>query len=199
MTAKDKFQYFVIQHSINPFLSIVTRRMEGKRILLFEQHIDSLKKIGSDYEQIFIKDYRGQGMLSANASFQFVHNMINGEFVFLLDDDDFITDNHFIEILKENAIEADVIFFKNKILTRDGDEIYPKPESWQTRIPRKSQIGGSCFTVRRWVYDKYIHHFAHPVCGDWYFISEVLKDKLVATKWIDRIMVETGKVSHGTW
>jgi hypothetical protein len=199
MAARDKFKYSVIQYKINPFLSIITRRLEGKRDQLFEQHLHSLKNIGSDFEQIFIKDYTGQGMLSANASFQYVQDLIQGEFVFLLDDDDFITDDCFIEVLKENAKDTDVIFFKNKIHTGDGDEVYPKPESWESRTPKRSQIGGSCFVIRKWIYDKYIHHFAHPVCGDWHFITEVLKEETIKTKWVNRMMFETGKVSHGGW
>ena len=185
--------------TLYPFLSIITRRLDGKREKLFEQHVQSLKNIGTDFEQIFIVDPFGHGMLSANASFQHVKELIRGQFVYLLDDDDFITDNHFIEMLKENALHTDIIFFKNKILNGDGDQIFPKPDSWQSLTPKLNQIGGSCFAFRKWIFDKYIHHFAHTSCGDWHFITEVLKDELVKTKWMDRLMFETGKVSSGRW
>lgn len=197
MVGKSKYEYEEVSFKPNPFLSIVTRRMNGKRVDLFKNHEQSIQKLESlDYQQVFIIDNVGHGMLDANSSFQYVKDMIKGEFVFLLDDDDFITDKDFIGVLKNNSY-CDVIFFKNKILTGDGDELYPKKESWETRQPKRGQIGGSCFVVRKWVYDKYIHNFAHPSFGDWNFITEVLKDESVKCKWVDRLMFETGKVSRG--
>jgi hypothetical protein len=198
LAMKEKYIYKKVNFNEWPFLSIITRRKEGKRGELFKNHTESIKKLKSfDFEQIFIVDPVGYGMLEANTSFQYVKDQIKGEWVYLLDDDDFLTDPNFVGILKENHEDVDVIFFKNKILTGDGDQIYPKPDSWESRVPKRGQIGGSCFAVRRWVYDKYIHYFAKPSFGDWYFITEVLKDENVKCKWVDKLMFETGRVSHG--
>lgn len=198
LSMKDKYRIEKYQLKPDPFLSIVTRRMKGKRMNLFKQHGKSISKLnGGDLEQIFIIDPVGYGMLEANTSFQFVKDQIKGKYVHLVDDDDFFTDSTFINVLKEQGNDADIIFFKNKILTGDGDEIYPKPQSWISLNPKRGQIGGSCFVVKKWVYDKYIHHFAKPSFGDWYFITEALKDVSVKCTWIDKLMFETGRVSHG--
>jgi len=178
-----------------PFLTIVTRVMAGKRNGLFAKHKQSISALNStDYEQIFVIDRHQSGLLAANTSFQFVKP--KGEFVYLLDDDDFIVEHDFVDLLKTKR-DADVIFFKMKILTGDGDQIYPKPQSWGTRQPKRGQIGGSCFAVKRWVYERYIHHFAHPSFGDWNFITKVLSDNDVKIELIDTMMAETGKVSRG--
>jgi len=184
--------------SAKPFLSIITRRMHGHRDELFAQHRASVAMQSStDFEQIFIIDRVGVGMLNANKSFAFAHPV--GEWVYLLDDDDFFVAPDFVLSISQWAKEsnADVLFFKMKIRTGDGDEIYPKPQSWNTRQPKRGQIGGSCFAVKRWVFEKYIRHFGHPSFGDWHFITRVLSDPEIKTVWIDSMMAETGKVSRG--
>ncbi len=187
-----------------PFLSIITRVMYGKRDTLFKQHQKSVAALTSiDFEQIFITDYAQKGLHEANRSFQLAQPY--GEYVYLLDDDDFFTNPDFIDELKKMSVIAevgagyapDVIFFKMKIKTGDGDEIYPKAASWHTRTPRRGQIGGSCFAVRRWVFYKYIHAFDQQSFGDWHFITKVLSDPEVKTAYIDKLMSETGKVSRG--
>lgn len=183
----------------NPFMTIITRVMLGKRNGLFAQHKQSVAGLNDiDFEQQFIVDKHGGGMYLANESFQFVKP--SGEYVYLLDDDDFFVRPDFIERIKQHANDTgfpDVIFFKMKIKTGDGDEIYPKPQSWKSRQPKRGQIGGSCFVVKRWVFERYIHHFAQRSCGDWYFITSVLNDADVRCSWLDERFAETGKVSRG--
>jgi len=183
----------------DPFLSIITRVMFGKRNGLFAKHNESVANLSDiDFEQVFIVDKIGHGMFRANESFQFAKP--EGKYIYLLDDDDFFVRRDFIELLKQTCVIAndpDVIFFRMKILTGDGDQIYPKPQSWQTKDVRRGQIGGSCFVVKRWVFERYIHHFSHTSFGDWNFITKVLSDPDVRVSWLDKMMSETGKVSRG--
>lgn len=180
-----------------PLVSILTRVMLGKRNGLFQQHLESVERFTStNYEQVFIIDRIGVGMLNANKSFQFAKP--RGRWVHLCDDDDFYTDPNFVEeVEKLDKAGVDVGIFKCKILTGDGDEMYPKPESWNTRAPKRGQIGGSCIVFRRWVYDRYMHTFSLPSFGDWNFITRVLADPKVKAVWVDKKIVETGKVSRG--
>lgn len=200
LAAKKKYRIVKYKMQPKPWLTIVTRVMLGKRNGLFRKHKESVSTLQPDFQQIFIGDAVGYGMLAANKSFSLVTHDIEGEYVYLLDDDDFFTNPDFIRTLKLNAITsgADVVFFKMKILTGDGDEMYPKEKSWETRTPNRGQIGGSCFIVKKWVYEKYIHNFAHSSFGDWNFITAVLKDPTVKTLWINQKMAETGKVSRGS-
>lgn len=199
VVARSKYIFRSLYMSADnePFLTVVTRIMQGKRNNLFKQHMKSVIKL-KDTQLVHIIDQVGHGMLAANTSFQHVKSMIKGKYVYLLDDDDFVTNGNFVEELKNVTGDPDVIFFKMKILTGDGDEMYPKPTSWKSREPKRGQIGGSCFVVKKWVYETYIHHFAHSSFGDWNFITEVLKDKNVTCEWVDIKMAETGRVSRGT-
>lgn len=201
MIMENKYTITKYQMKPNPFLSIITRSMANKRNNLFKEHKKSVSSLASmDYEQIFIIDPVGFGMLNANTSFQYATKHIEGELVYLLDDDDRIVNTKFINILKDEVKKSgmkDVFVFKMKIGTGVGDEIYPRPEAWKSREPGRAKIGGSCFVVRKWVYEKYIHRFAYPSFGDWNFITDVLKDKAVTVGFIDELMSETGRVSRG--
>lgn len=189
----SKHNYFVKAYSKNPFLSIITRCCKRPNGLTKnQQSINSLTD--KDFEQVFIEDEIGYGMLEANTSFQYVKNIIKGEYVYLLDDDDFIVEPRMIEELKKYK-SYDVIFVKNKILTGDGDQLYPKKSIWKG-TPKRGTIGGSCFVVKKEIYKKYISHFAKPSFGDFDFITAVLSDKPKCA-WLDLLVMETGKVSRG--
>lgn len=183
----------------DPFLTIVTRVMVGRRPKLFQAHQRSVAGLQSpDFEQVFIQDHAGLGLHSANRAFQLAKPA--GRYVHLLDDDDLYLEPRFIQLLKEAATlnaSPDVIVFRMRILTGDGDQIYPKPESWEQRAPKRAQIGGSCFVVKGWVYDRHIRHFDQPSFGDWHFITRVMADPEVRVAWLDHLMCETGRVSRG--
>ncbi len=200
MAVKSKLNITGYTMKKNPFLTIITRRMEGKRSDHFSKHKESVLSLTDmDFQELFIIDTVGIGMHAANAAFQLAVPSISGEYVFLLDDDDFLTNKNFIGLLRSEARgkNSDVVFFKNKILTGYEDQIYPRPCSWNTGHLGRARIGGSCFIVKKWVFEKYIHHFAKPSFGDWHFITEVMKDPDIRASWLDVVMFETGKVSRG--
>jgi len=181
----------------NPFLSIITRKY--KRPVGLSNNQESIKSlIGKDYEQIFINDPIGVGMLVANQGFQLATSFINGEYVFLLDDDDYITNPSMIDDLKQIHFEynPDVIFFRMTIKNGMNNNYYPTSHCWDAKIPMIAHIGGSCFVVKKHLYTKFIHNFAHPRCGDFYFIDSIIKSG-ASTFWHNVKMCETGKVSRG--
>lgn len=192
--AKKKLELKYIRFVSNPFLTIITRRMDGKRLELFENHKRSIAPFILDIEQCLIIDKHKLGMWVANTSFQLPE--IRGEYVYLLDDDDFILNNYFILELKKASINRPgVIVFKMYIRNGDGDEIFPK--IWNRKDFKRGQIGGSCFVIRNDLFKKYINHFSHERMGDWEFITNVLRDENIKVEWIDSIMAETGRVSRG--
>lgn len=179
-----------------PFLTIITRTY--KRPIGLSKNLESVNALLSkDFEQIFIEDNIGVGMLEANRSFQNVSP--NGEYVFLLDDDDFIVNKNMIDDLKnvaEKWSNPDVIFFRMIIKNNMNNNLYPTDELCWGNKPIIARIGGSCFVVKNEIYKKFIHNFAHVRCGDFYFIDAVFKSG-ASCCWLDVIMSETGKVSRG--
>jgi hypothetical protein len=186
----------------DPFLSFVTRRMVGKRPEGYaknQQSMLDLAKHDADFEQVFIDDAVGYGMLKANQSFSLVRNVVKGAYIHLLDDDDFIRNPQMVTELKRVAAEnnyPDVIFFKYIIKTGSWDNTYPTPEVWGKPEMKFAHFGGGCCVVSAEVYRQYIHHFGHPRGGDFQFISAVLADKPTVA-WLDVVMGETWKVSRG--
>lgn len=208
----------------NPFLTIITRKY--KRPIGFNKQQESLATlIDKDYEQIFIEDNVGYGLHEANKSFALpeVTSLIKGQYVFLLDDDDFITEPDFIGLLKDSlhawknksGHEPATIFFRMTIKNKMNNEYYPTAQTWE-KPPQIAHIGGSCFVVRRDAFVKNIHHFGKPRCGDFYFIDAVYNDinnRIEVTGdagkmnvsyvmgpnayWLNHKMCETGKVSRG--
>lgn len=196
ISPKSNFRYELKQHSKRPFLSIITRRY--KRPKGFAKHQEAINGLTSkDFEQIFIIDEVGRGLHEANRSFAYVSDMISGKWVYLLDDDDFFVRYNIIEELKEidRQHSPDVILFRMIIKTGYKDNRYPTEEVWE-KSPKIAHIGGSCFVVTKEIYQKYIHHFGQPRCGDFHFINEVWKAN-PKVYWHDVLVAETGKVSKG--
>lgn len=181
----------------NPFLSIVTRRYMGARESLFAKHQESIKSMtNKSMEQIFIIDYIGQGVQSANRSFEYAGHLLTGKYVFLLDDDDFITNPEMIADLENVKGDPDVIFFKMHINNKNNC-LYPTPNCWGDK-PIQGSIGGSCFVVKRELWLKHIHKFGEPkTMGDFCFINSVWSEPNLKAVWLDVKMCETGRVSRG--
>ena len=192
------YRFQVESYCEKPFLSIVTRCMENKRPMgLYKNNKSIEDQVAKNFEQIFIIDPKGYGMLEANKSFAYVSDMIRGEYVHLLDDDDSYTNPDFVALMECAARKGDydIIFFKMYIYTGDGDNIYPKPDCWGD-IPKIARIGGSCFIVKTELYKKYISEFGVRRCGDFQFLKALWTEPDLKVLWHDEIMCES-KPSHG--
>ncbi len=189
----------VKQYDKNPFLSIITRKY--KRPAGFNKNQESIKCIyNKSIEQIFITDPVGYGMEEANKSFEYVKDKIAGDYVYLLDDDDFIVNTSMVQELQAIAKKRDspdIIFFRMIIKNGQNGDYYPTEKCWKAKEPIIAQIGGSCFVVRKDVFKKFIHTFGLPRCGDFNFLKSIYDQGGVRAHWYDCLMAETGKVSRG--
>ena len=182
-----------------PFLTIITRCY--KRPAGISKNLSSIKSlIDKDIEQIFIHDNVGVGMFEANKSFSdpAVLDEIEGGYVFLLDDDDFIVNPNMVQLLKSVSFSEDspeIIFFRMNIIGGPNGDLYPTPSTWGI-APKVAHIGGSCFVVRTDVYKKFIHNFAHTRMGDFAFIDAIWKTN-PKVYWLDQVMSETGRIGRG--
>lgn len=181
-----------------PFLSIITRCY--KRPVGLSRNQASISGLtDKDIEQIFITDNCGLGLLSANTSFSDpqTRELVTGSYVFLLDDDDFIIEPDFIGLLKGAAeTDRDIIFFRMNIIGGPNGDLYPTPETWM-KEPKVAHIGGSCFIVKREIYEKHISAFALPRMGDFAFIKAVW-DSGASSTWLNNpALVEAGNIGRG--
>lgn len=168
--------------------------MEG-----YSMHLEGIKKqVSENFERILIEDAEGVGMLNANASFQLAKPYITADYVYLLDDDDYLIDADFTQDIERIArtFKPDIIFVKNNIINGLHDNTYPTKRVW-LGSPKRGEIGGSCFIVKNWLFQKYIHLFAQPSFGDFHFIDGIMKNESTVNYWHDKLVMRTYKVSHG--
>ena len=177
-------------------IAFVTR-VHPLRPTMLKVCIDSIKaQTNDDYIHILNRNDKtknGYDRFMANKSFAKI-SPINAHYVMVLDDDDMLIDPNFVsifkEIVKENSPE--IVFLKGYISHR----IYPSPIFWG-KAPVHAQIGSFCYVTRIDIWEKYIHEFGTPTCGDFHFISACYKN----TKnhfWLDRVVAKTQKkAGHG--
>lgn len=194
----DDYEILSELYDVDPVLTIITRRVKDKRTELFTEHLKYIEKQSlKNFQQIFIVDKVGQGMLAANTSLQLATEHIKSNYVYLLDDDDLLVDKDFV-IRIRSIIELkkpDIIFVKAFIETSHPDKIFPHTNCWR-KWPKddkklRGHIGGGCFIVTKELYEKYIHHFALSSFGDWNFITNIMKDDSLNVYWLDKIVVES--------
>lgn len=152
-----------------PFMSFVTRCCN--RVQPLERCIKSVnKQTSQDFEHIFLVDDTGKGYAYANAQFFRHKEKVTGDFVFLLDDDDYLIEPNFIKYIKDIVIRSspDVIMVK----MQTEAHIFPMKNVWKKK-PISGSIGTSCFVVSNKVYQRHIKAFAQSCGGDYHFIKEV--------------------------
>lgn len=181
-----------------PFLTIITRKY--KRPMGLVNNMLSINlQTDNRWEQIFIEDSVGYGMLAANQSFALpeVVEQIKGKYVYLLDDDDFLRRPDFVHSLAMITINGaiDLIMFRMLIHGGPNGDLYPTPETWM-KDPVIAHVGGSCFAVRTKVWKDHISQFGYPRCGDFEFLKSIWNTN-PSREWIDKIFAETSQIGRG--
>lgn len=175
----------------NPFLTVMTR-CYSRPAYLYLNKASLLIQKDKDYEQHLLIDEIGQGIEGANKFLEHSKELVNGKYVFILDDDNAITYDGFISDLKKIDIEhdPDIIFFKKKQIIE-----YPTYKSWE-KHPVVDHIDTSCFCVKKELYLKHIHNFSIPRKGDYGFISKVYKSTKTVF-WFDKLTNMAFRISNG--
>jgi glycosyltransferase involved in cell wall biosynthesis len=164
---------------------------------MFKQHLASVEmQKDRDFEHIVLKDNVGIGVAKANQLFFQNKDRVNGDYVFMLDDDDiFITDD-FVSDMKYIAMNTNypgIIFIRMQI----NEDIVPTEKIWNTNRLLKCHIGTSCFIMRSDLWKENIQHFASiPTTGDFHFINTVFS-KNPKVFWQNKLYSKTLRVSRG--
>jgi len=178
----------MFQRPDRPFLTVITRTC--KRPAALQRCIDSVRaQSENDIQHLFIEDDRGRGLEWANKQFFEIRDQVEGEYVFLLDDDDKIIYRDFAKELKKIVStfdRPDVIMCKQYI----GDGLYPKPASWMSN-PKRGQVGIECFVVKAGPWKQYIRHFGTAKAGDYFFIRNFFQGDF-RIHWWDQIIAHAG-------
>lgn len=177
-----------------PFLSVVTRSCG--RAKQFARAKKSLAtQTDPDYEHVVIIDKVGRGLHAANKSLAKNKHRVRGQYVFILDDDNYVNDVRFIKHLKNvvSQHKVDIILFKAH--RKPFSQILPSKRVWGIR-PILGEIDSCCFVVKRAVWQKHIHEFGRPKHGDYHFIK-ALFDRNYSRYWVSKTMVMIPTIGGG--
>lgn len=172
------------------FLTILTRSFQRPESLA--RCVQSVaRQTDPDVEQRIIFDPLGRGVEWSYLNLRGV--VPDGEYVFLLDDDDYLIDPSFVAELKkvaERHNRPDVIFVGMNV----AGTVMPV---WDDGL-RRGYIACSCFVVKCEVWLEHAVKFRDDYSADFYFIEAICNcDKHHTTAHLDMVASTTGKVSHG--
>jgi len=169
---------------------------------MLQRNVDSLKRqTCDDWEQVLLHDTVGRGVSVANKALWAYRHLAKGEYIYILDDDDRIVDDGFVDTLKTlcAADQPGIVLFRTRY--PDGS-IKPRSDLWQF-APKRGQMPVCSYIVRRDLWIAHIQQFWRGLdvdhvspAGDWYFLQSVWKSNPM-TVWVDSIMAEVQRVSRG--
>ena len=82
-----------------PFLSVITRSC-GRAKQFARAKKSLMTQVDPDFEHIIIVDKVGKGLHEANKSLATNKHRVKGQYIFILDDDNYVSDRNFIKHLK---------------------------------------------------------------------------------------------------
>lgn len=173
---------------MTPFLTIITRSF--KRPESLARCVKSVAcQTDPDVEQIIAHDPVGRGVEASYLDMRY--HLPRGEYVFILDDDDYLIDPGFVAALKQAAHDRpDVIYVKMDV----SGTIMP---TWSDGL-HCGQIAVSCFVVKREVWLEHVMDFIGDYSSDFHFIHAIHTcARQHSESHLDMIASQVGQVSHG--
>ncbi len=178
-----------------PFLSVVTRTCPGRGELLARNRAALDAQTDPDWEQVVITDPVGRGLRWANCALAQEADRVHGEWVWILDDDDYCADPDLVADLKRVVAErrADVVLVKMD--RKPFQSVLPDAEVWGKQ-PVLGHIGAPCVLVRNRLWKRHIDRFCADRAGDYRFIK-ALFDAGYPRYWWDRVCSVIDRIGGG--
>ena len=161
-----------------PFLTIITRCYNRPEQL--KKNVSSvLGQKGAYIQHLKIEDNVGRGLFWANSQPWRNRHQVYGDYVYILDDDNYLTDKEFAKKLKVIAEEhqPDAIIVKGQI----SGKLYPTV--WE-QTPERRTIDSANIVVKNEVFQRHIEHFCQDRAGDFFYINSIFNKKY-KIHWMD--------------
>ena len=175
-----------------PFLRVLTRCYRRPQMLM--RNIASLcDQTCEDWEQTLLVDTQGIGVGAAQRVLAEHGRYIQGEYVWVLDDDDECTRPTLVEELKGivSVHDADVVMVR---MAREG-VVLPEDKYWGVP-PVLGHVTCSAPIVRRALWQACSDAWGESYSGDYDFIA-ALFDGNPGVYWHDCVASATQRISHG--
>jgi len=174
------------------FLEVLTRTFGGRPELLHRCTASLQGLIDPDWIQTILVDGERRGVAWAVGNLATVD--VDGEWVWVLDDDDFCCDPGLIGRLKAVVAREDPQVIMVKV--RHGEfGILPPPDRWR-RAPTFCWCSTPNVIVRADVWDEFRHGWAEEYAGDFAFMKTLWEAGL-RFAWMDRVVAEQPAAMHG--
>jgi hypothetical protein len=175
------------------FLSIVTRTFYGRPLSL-QRCLDSVSaQYGSSrlIQHYLAVDKERRGVEWSHTNLATIEPELTGEYVMLLDDDDYLIDDSFVWDLAQFVEERRPQVVMVKMEMEDG-RILP---IWEVK-PYLGGVAISNHITRRDVFREHVKDFGNAYEGDASYITAVWNCGH-PFDWLDRVVAKVGRVSHG--
>jgi hypothetical protein len=155
------------------FLEIVTRHHAGRPGLLARNRASIERQTSADWQQTLLIDDDGRGMPWANAQLSIYAPKLTGEYIWILDDDDYCTYDKLVEDVKfiVDHLAPGVIMIRGEWMDRG---LLPSDDHWG-QAPTFSNVGICNFIVHRSIWQEHADRFRVPSGADFDFISGVFQ------------------------
>jgi hypothetical protein len=178
---------------LRPFLSIVTRKHPNRPTMFVKCRASVLMQKDDDYEHVILEDKLGIGANAANRMFYDNRQLIRGQYVFILDDDDMLTSTELVGDMKRIVDDKspDVVFIRMLI----NGVLYPTDVCWGKGVT-VCHVGSFNLVIKRDLWLDNIDNFSDRRIGDFQFFDSIMK-KSPVVYWQDKLYGGTQRVSHG--
>lgn len=172
------------------FLTIYTPTYK-RPTLLAECRASVAAQSDADYQHLVVEDAVGIGIGGMFAAIQTNAPLVEGEYVYILQDDDLLVDRDFVRELKRFVWEHNdppVVIVRNR---KHGLQ----PRCWQ-QPPQLGSIDLGSYVIRADVFCRHADRFGKRYEGDYDFIR-ALWDMHYPFAWWDRLVAEAQQVGMG--
>jgi len=170
---------------------------------MLSRNIESVRaQTSKDWEQLFIVDSKGDnGIPWANEQLSRFKSYIQGEWVFILDDDCRLTDFEFVSSVRDALVpRADMVMVRTR-RPQLKPSLLPPDGKWgmenREKLEKHEGIHVNCLTyvVRRGLWLNTIHEFkGHSGARTFFQAVMRVKPHIV---WLDRVMSTTQQLGRG--
>ena len=176
-------------------LSILTRTFNGRPVGMQRLQESLRRQTSQDFEHVLMVDSERRGIEWTHANLWRMLPDLRGDYVMLLDDDDYLVDAEFVKDLAEIVSDRpEVVIVK---MDMSNGWHLPSDLEWNQR-PKLARIAISSHISRRDVFAEHVRDFKpYYDGGDFEYIDHVWQCGH-QFKWWNRIVAKVGRVSHGS-
>lgn len=178
-----------------PFLEIVTRHLAARAGLLARNQASLDGQTDADWVQTVLIDNVGRGVEWANGNLGRYAPHLEGEYVWVLDDDDVCTCDTLVAGLKRVVREtcADVVMVQGEI-NRHG--VLPDAAVWRQQ-PVFAHVAMPNFVLRRAVFQKHAGKLAVSRGADYNLIRDVFDADVYRIAWWEQVIMRSEQARFG--